>query len=424
MTLVRNHEENGSALGGSFGAPGTPTYDTAALGGTSTVHVTHAGRGASTPTRSLVRHPDELLRWPDALGLVDHLRGDRQRVRRRRRLHPRHRHRPTTYIQNARLQKTHGFIFEVPVDGSATAEPITHAGRFPHESVAWDPRAVRSTSARTTSRSRPGSTSTCRRRTRSGSVACSTAARLYMLKVDGRRPTPTWPCTCRTARASTSSGSRSTSRRSTSADPRPGRRRARPTTRRSAVRQRPGSGQGRRQVLPARGHRLRPRLDLLHLDPGRRGRRPDPAGHVGGFGKGLGQIWGYDTKSQTLHMLFESPSKDVLDFPDNVTTSARGTLIVCEDGDQLQLPARPDPQGRALRHRPEQDRDPAQRRVRRVDVQPGRRDAVRQHPGHASGVSLAIWGPWGRHRGLGNPAYQGVRSSRTANGAGPRGGPE
>jgi uncharacterized protein len=31
-------------------------------------------------------------------------------------------------------------FFEVPVDGGATAEPITHAGRFPHESVAWDPR--------------------------------------------------------------------------------------------------------------------------------------------------------------------------------------------------------------------------------------------------------------------------------------------
>ena len=32
-------------------------------------------------------------------------------------------------------------------------------------------------------------------------------------------------------------------------------------------------------------------------------------------------------------MLYESPSQDVLDFPDNVTTSPRGTLVVCEDGD-------------------------------------------------------------------------------------------
>jgi hypothetical protein len=35
-----------------------------------------------------------------------------------------------------------------------------------------------------------------------------------------------------------------------------------------------------------------------------------------------------------LHLLFESPNRTVLDFPDNVTTSPRGTLIVCEDHDQ------------------------------------------------------------------------------------------
>ena len=64
----------------------------------------------------------------------------------------------------------------------------------------------------------------------------------------------------------------------------------------------------------------------------------------------------YDTASQTLHMLYESPSQDVLDFPDNVTTSPRGTLVVCEDGARPELPARADPQGRAVRHRPEQDR--------------------------------------------------------------------
>ena len=34
-----------------------------------------------------------------------------------------------------------------------------------------------------------------------------------------------------------------------------------------------------------------------------------------------------------FRLVFESPSADVLDFPDNVTTSpGRGTLVVCEDG--------------------------------------------------------------------------------------------
>ena len=72
------------------------------------------------------------------------------------------------------------------------------------------------------------------------------------------------------------------------------------------------------------------------------------------LGQGPGADLGLDLRAQTLHMLYESPGPDVLDFPDNVTTSARGTLIVCEDGTDRQLPARPDPQGRAVRHRPEQ----------------------------------------------------------------------
>lgn len=33
-----------------------------------------------------------------------------------------------------------------------------------------------------------------------------------------------------------------------------------------------------------------------------------------------------------LQLVYQSPGPDVLDFPDNVTTSPRGTLVVCEDG--------------------------------------------------------------------------------------------
>jgi len=50
-----------------------------------------------------------------------------------------------------------------------------------------------------------------------------------------------------------------------------------------------------------------------------------------GYGNGAGQIWAYHTRSQTLQLLYESPGRDTLDFPDNVTTSARGTLVLCED---------------------------------------------------------------------------------------------
>jgi hypothetical protein len=50
-----------------------------------------------------------------------------------------------------------------------------------------------------------------------------------------------------------------------------------------------------------------------------------------GYGNGTGQIWAYHTNSQKLQLLYQSPGAATLDFPDNVTTSARGTLILCED---------------------------------------------------------------------------------------------
>lgn len=50
-----------------------------------------------------------------------------------------------------------------------------------------------------------------------------------------------------------------------------------------------------------------------------------------GWGNGSGQVWAYHVKTQTLRLVFQSTGPDVLDFPDNVTTSPRGTLILCED---------------------------------------------------------------------------------------------
>ena len=52
---------------------------------------------------------------------------------------------------------------------------------------------------------------------------------------------------------------------------------------------------------------------------------------VGGYGNGHGQVWAFDPRAQQLTLVYQSPGPDVLDFPDNVTTSPRGTLILCED---------------------------------------------------------------------------------------------
>lgn len=45
-----------------------------------------------------------------------------------------------------------------------------------------------------------------------------------------------------------------------------------------------------------------------------------------------GQIFEYDPKRDRLRLLFESPSADVLNAPDNICVSPRGGLVLCEDG--------------------------------------------------------------------------------------------
>ncbi|HEX4934585.1 MAG TPA: alkaline phosphatase PhoX [Gemmatimonadaceae bacterium] len=52
----------------------------------------------------------------------------------------------------------------------------------------------------------------------------------------------------------------------------------------------------------------------------------------------LGQVWRYRPGSTasdggTLTLIFESPSKDVLNAPDNVTVSPRGGIVICEDNE-------------------------------------------------------------------------------------------
>ena len=50
-----------------------------------------------------------------------------------------------------------------------------------------------------------------------------------------------------------------------------------------------------------------------------------------GFGNGSGQIWAYHIRGRHLQLLYQAPDRATLDFPDNITTSRRGTLVLCED---------------------------------------------------------------------------------------------
>ena len=125
ILLVRNHEINGP--GAAFGV-GSP-YDAMARGGTTTVQVTRFGEvlhsytslngtqmncaGGRMPWGSWVC--EETVSGPDVGA-------------------------DFTGVPNTALQQRHGFIFEVPAGGQSDRQPVTKAGRFAHESVAFDPR--------------------------------------------------------------------------------------------------------------------------------------------------------------------------------------------------------------------------------------------------------------------------------------------
>ncbi len=47
-----------------------------------------------------------------------------------------------------------------------------------------------------------------------------------------------------------------------------------------------------------------------------------------------GQVWRYLPSEQELHLVFESRSREQLNYPDNICFSPRGGLLLCEDGNR------------------------------------------------------------------------------------------
>jgi secreted PhoX family phosphatase len=396
--LVRNHEENGSLAGGAFGLGVAPVYDSAARGGTSTVHVTNTGEvlysfaslggtqmncsGGPMPWGSWVTC-EETVNGPDVFD--DFTRGSAPE---------------TTYIQNARLTRGHGYIFEVPAYGEASAEPITQAGRFAHEAVAFDPRGGSlyltednfgfasgfyrydpPVSPRRAGRLVDGGELWMLRvkgqpgKDLSGHFANGTSFDVDWVRIED--PDPTFPM---------AGGS--------------------PTTTNDQAIVAVGD-QGR-----AVGAAIFSRLEGAVYDHGwvfwtstQGGATVPGQAPPSGFGDGFGQIWGLDLKRQRLFMLYESPSREILDFPDNVTSSRRGTLVICEDGGdrnflrgltrrgeifdiaQNALPSQPPPPAPSVPDRNDEFAGSTFSRDGRtlfVNIQ----DTI--------GRSFAIWGPWGR----------------------------
>lgn len=202
------------------------------------------------------------------------------------------------------FEQNHGYCFEVPAfaETPATPLPLKAMGRFVHEAIAVDPKTgiVYETEDNNPSgfyRFIP---------TRKGKLA--EGGKLQMLAIKGRPNFDT--------RMGQKAGERLPVVWVDIADPDP----AEADTNSLAV-----FNQGK-----AKGGAAFARLEGCDYADGRIFFTATSGGN-----NRLGQVWEYTPKGNsegTLTLIFESPSADLLDMPDNVTVSPRGGLVICEDG--------------------------------------------------------------------------------------------
>ena len=199
---------------------------------------------------------------------------------------------------NNDLTLPHGYIFEVPAFGTATPSPFKAMGRFSHEAVAVDPATgiVYETEDQ-------GSTSGFYRFLPTVPGQLTRGGTLQMLGIQG------------------TSGYDTRTGQSTSAWL-PARWVPIPTP--DPVD--PGTNSVFSQGFAAGGARFG-RLEGAWYGQGRIYFVSTSGGNVG-----QGQIWEYDPAGDRLRLVFESPSADVLNAPDNICVSPRGGLVLCEDG--------------------------------------------------------------------------------------------
>jgi hypothetical protein len=198
--------------------------------------------------------------------------------------------------------KKHGYVFEVPLDGQPTREPLTAMGRFVHEAAAVDPAT--------------------------GIVYMTEDARdagLY-------RFIPKTPAHLADGGRLEMLAIAEQPRFDTRRDPRPGTSYDvtwvgidDPERPHEAAERRDGRGvfsQGW-----ARGGAVFARLEGCIYANG----KVFVTATSGGAAR-MGQVWELDLAGSQLRLAFESPGPEVLNMPDNACLSPRGGLVLCEDG--------------------------------------------------------------------------------------------
>jgi hypothetical protein len=314
VRLVRNHEQNGIPATGAV--PHDAPYDSGAFGGTTTIEVDPDGTGDVT--------------WVSCSGTQNNCSGGEMPwgtwVTAEETVNGPDVGPDFTNTPNTHLKQPHGYIYEVPSwEGPGEVSrrvPVRSAGRFSHESVALDPRtgSLYETEDNFAFPSgfyrydAPVDPRHAKRITDGGS--------LWMLKVKGahqadlsqhfangttfatewvriEEPDPTMPAGTTNDQALVAVSSQGLAL---------------------------GAAKFSRLegVIYSRGR--------VYFTSTQGGATPSDGPAPDGFGDGYGQVWAYDPKHETLTMVYESPAKALLDLPDNLTVSPRGTILLCEDG--------------------------------------------------------------------------------------------
>jgi secreted PhoX family phosphatase len=124
-----------------------------------------------------------------------------------------------------------------------------------------------------------------------------------------------------------------------------------------------------------------------------------------------GQVWRYVPEGQdggTLSLVFESPSRDVLDSPDNICVSGRGGVIICEDGGAEQYVRALSRSGEMLNlvMQPLVQGEPAPREFAGCCFSPDGEvlffniQGSTTSYGTREGTTYALWGPWANAVGV------------------------
>jgi secreted PhoX family phosphatase len=326
LVLVRNHEVDSPGqldldAYAAFGPGDLTPYDPAARGGTTTVHVDRHGRvgRAYTSLHGTLRNcSGGIMPWGAWVTCEETVSGPDVS-------------RDFGSRSNKPLQRRHGYVFEVPAGGRVTDPvPIRAAGRFSHEAVAFEPtnghlyltednHGFASGFYRYT----PPNDALADRRIEDGgvldmlAVAARPNAHLEGQQDAGATYEVGW---VRIDRPDFGDDSGPATRTDGEA---------------GVYVAEQGWEKGAAYFSRLEGQVCEDGVVYFCSTQGG-GRAEDDPGPSAGYGNGFGQVWAYEPDGSaggTLTCVYQSPGPGVLDLPDNVTMSARGTLVLCEDSE-------------------------------------------------------------------------------------------